>query len=431
MGTMHIFITISALLISFAANATRVRPSYYGQTTQLAETLVDQTHFDSESNLHSPYLHPDSFRTVMKDAENRVDPTFRIPKGLENHVEFWMKIYTLYSSRQVVIYDRNHPTAVYEVLDFRPLKARARNYISYAILRERRIEAKELAYQQAFETLKTKKKGPWTFEETQIRRIRQDVACTKHKTMHTLVKNIRFQTGQRDFIIKGLKKADRYFPVMEKIFRRQGLPIELTRLPLLESSFNHRAISKADARGVWQFMENPGYKFLKIDQENKVDERLSPIKATVAAATLLKQNRKLLGNWFLALTAYHSGFYGIIQIPKRLRQIDRLANFLTDCEASVPLGIAGKNYYSEYLAILYAETYRDQFYGHHHPKIHAKIEYIQVNEETTALDFSIKNSISYFDFRELNPDIQSMGHILPSGIWIARKGDTENIEGIL
>ena len=65
---------------------------------------------------------------------------------------------------------------------------------------------------------------------------------------------------------------------MEKIFRQKGLPVVLTRLPLIESSFNIEAYSKVGAAGIWQFMPATGRLFLTIN--HMVDERLDPLIAT-------------------------------------------------------------------------------------------------------------------------------------------------------
>src|SRR5690606_8417959 len=98
---------------------------------------------------------------------------------------------------------------------------------------------------------------------------------------------------------------------MEEIFTQLDLPIELTRIPLVESSFNIMAHSKAGAVGVWQFMPLSGKEYMKVDPSIGIDERRSPLKSTIAAARLLKRNLKMTGNWPLAITAYNHGFTGI------------------------------------------------------------------------------------------------------------------------
>src|SRR5207253_2957861 len=98
--------------------------------------------------------------------------------------------------------------------------------------------------------------------------------------------------GQKNFFEEGLKISGAYFKEMENIFAKQKLPIELTRLPLVESSFNHFATSKDGAAGIWQFMGDTGRKFMLVNDQ--IDERRSPFKATEAAARLLKENHMIL-----------------------------------------------------------------------------------------------------------------------------------------
>ena len=65
---------------------------------------------------------------------------------------------------------------------------------------------------------------------------------------------LRYQAGQRDQFTRGIMQSGRYLRQMEEIFKEEGLPIELTRLPFVESSFNLSAKSKVGASGIWQFM---------------------------------------------------------------------------------------------------------------------------------------------------------------------------------
>ena len=124
-------------------------------------------------------------------------------------------------------------------------------------------------------------------------------------------KRLRFQLGQKDRFIEGLKASGRYLTLMESVFRNADLPIELSRLPFVESSFNVRAHSKVGASGVWQFMRSTGKLFLRID--DAVDERNDPIRAAEAATRLLRGNYDSLQNWSLAVTAYNHGRKGMMR----------------------------------------------------------------------------------------------------------------------
>jgi hypothetical protein len=116
---------------------------------------------------------------------------------------------------------------------------------------------------------------------------------------------IRIQRGGKEQFLEGLKIAGRYMTPMQRIFRDEGLPVELAYLPLVESSFNVRARSSVGAVGMWQFMPETGRKFMRVD--TAVDERRDPMRSTRAAARLLKENYRILGNWPLVITAYNHG----------------------------------------------------------------------------------------------------------------------------
>ena len=93
---------------------------------------------------------------------------------------------------------------------------------------------------------------------------------------------VRGQKGIRESFGSGFRASRKYLPQMEAIFRSAGLPIELTRIPLYESSFNLSAYSKVGAAGIWQFMPATGRLFMWVS--DSVDERRDPIASTRAAA---------------------------------------------------------------------------------------------------------------------------------------------------
>ena len=127
---------------------------------------------------------------------------------------------------------------------------------------------------------------------------------------------LRMQLGQKDRFVLGIFFSGRYIREMEKIFREEKVPIELTRLPFVESSFNLYAYSKVGASGIWQFMRSTGRLFhLRID--NICDLRNDPLAATRAAARLLRMNYEMLKSWPLALTAYNHGPRGVSSIVKK------------------------------------------------------------------------------------------------------------------
>lgn len=115
------------------------------------------------------------------------------------------------------------------------------------------------------------------------------------------------------FTEKLLGNAIIYLPVIEKILAQYHLPDDLKFLPLFESSFRIDAVSRAGAKGLWQFMASTGRKYgLTINSE--IDERLDFIKSTEAAAKFLKELYEEFGDWSLVLMAYNGGPYRIKKI---------------------------------------------------------------------------------------------------------------------
>jgi membrane-bound lytic murein transglycosylase D len=116
-----------------------------------------------------------------------------------------------------------------------------------------------------------------------------------------------FQTRLRDYIQDSLQRGARYLPMIQNVFRAEGLPLDLAYIPIIESSFKTNALSKANAKGPWQFMKATAQEHgLKANWF--IDERSDPEKATLAAAQYLKTlSRMFDGDWNLVLAAYNGG----------------------------------------------------------------------------------------------------------------------------
>ena len=116
-----------------------------------------------------------------------------------------------------------------------------------------------------------------------------------------------FSGRLKTFLEEGLSRSVQYLPMIQSIFRAEGLPMDLAYVPLVESAFKPTALSRAKARGIWQFMRGTALEN-GLAHDWYIDERAEPEKATRAAAKYLQTlNEMFEGDWHLALASYNGG----------------------------------------------------------------------------------------------------------------------------
>lgn len=97
-----------------------------------------------------------------------------------------------------------------------------------------------------------------------------------------------------------------YMPIFEEVFSQYNLPEELKYVAIIESALNPTAVSRAGAKGMWQFMTLTA-KSYGLEINSYVDERLDPFKSSDAAARYLEDSYRLFGDWNLAISSYNCG----------------------------------------------------------------------------------------------------------------------------
>lgn len=310
----------------------------------------------------------DGKNIALSDQKERIANDFQVAEGLQERVAFWFDIYAKYDDKNYIIHSRNKPWIVYEVVNTDDLFERKRAKWLNRVAADRRAEITKLAWQK-----KLKLKSA----------------------------DIRIQLGQKNFFAEGLERSAPFIPRMEKVFVEEGLPKELARIPLVESSFNHTAESRVGAKGIWQIMPYIGKKFLIMNE--KLDERKSPLKATRVAAHLLEENRMILGNWPLAVTAYNHGTGGMRRAKKTTGSSD-LVKIIRHYK-SASFQFASANFYSCFLAALHAEKYKELFFSPQNASEPQGLSKLSLKYAKSAQDLSKDFDIDFKEILKHNPDI--------------------------
>lgn len=343
--------------------------------------------------------------SVLSDSEERLAKEFRIPELLKDRVGFWFDVYTKWSDNQRVVHHSRYPWIVFKVVDVTKI-IEAETPKALWMRREkadRLVKAEANEIRQILQKLSQKKPGAeLTEKEQQVASVLAPLGDDLRKQAKRALGEVRVQVGQKNFFQGGLEVSQRYLGTMENIFRRQNLPIELTRIPLVESSFNKHATSKVGATGIWQFMGNTGRKFMLVN--DVIDERRSPFKASEAAARLLKENHLILRrSWPLAVTAWNHGPGGVRKACKAAGSID--LGVVVKKYRSRSFDFASSNFYSEFLAALHAERYSDVAFPPIKRQDPVDLEVVRLHKATRVKELLKVTGLSLDDFLLINPDL--------------------------
>jgi len=134
-----------------------------------------------------------------------------------------------------------------------------------------------------------------------------------------------FQTVERKAFEESFRRSGLYKDMITEEMRKEGLPEHLAWIPLIESAFRPRALSRARALGMWQFIRSTGYRY-GLKQDKYVDERMDPVKATRAAIQYMIELHDMFGDWMTAIAAYNCG-EALVQRAIRAQKVDYFDSF--------------------------------------------------------------------------------------------------------
>ncbi|MCI0748983.1 MAG: LysM peptidoglycan-binding domain-containing protein [Nevskiales bacterium] len=325
-------------------------------------------------------------------------PPFPRSSLLQPSVAVWTRVFAEFSEFQSVIHSMDQPEKIYVVLDFRDDAAQR------GIAEARRLQAKgeQRAKQELDQKLKRVHQLRYALdqlapdERAVYALFEDDPDPNRYKKA---VGRFRAQRGLRESTERALQTSGLYLSKMETIFAAESLPVLLTRLPLVESSFNVEARSKAGAVGLWQFMPTSARLYMRVDEA--VDERRDPWNSTQGAALHLKNDYEALGDWPLAVTAYN---YGRSGLTRALREVngETLDDLLQNWNGR-RFGFASRNFYAEFLAAVDVERNHHNYFAGLERQSLLEFEELHtehyVSYETLQRCAGVDESL----FRQLNP----------------------------
>lgn len=319
------------------------------------------------------------------------------PAALEPAIKFWTRVYTEVDTQNGFLHDANNLAIVYQRVHYdRP-----------------EIERQRTQIQEALKVLASGKRSGLSDIEQHILALWP--SSVSNSTLATAANNVRFQLGQSDRFVEGLIRSGAYRDHIDSVVRAKNLPIELSALPHVESSFHPGAYSSVAAAGMWQFMRATGQRFMRID--HIVDERMDPYTATYAAMSLLEYNYRILGTWPLALTAYNHGTGGMSRAVRETgsnKIEDIIANY-----KGPSFGFASRNFYPQFLAVLDVERQAQTLFGV--LQLDPSPQYLEfemdsfVEAQTLADALGVTLEHLKFDNPALRPVVWEGGKRIPKG----------------
>ena len=233
-----------------------------------------------------------------------------------------------------------------------------------------------------------------------LRAMKTVVPVAYNNTVKRWIELYIYKRKKSSSVLMGL--AQYYYPFMQEIFDKYGVPEELIYLTIIESGLNPIAVSPMGATGIWQFMHGTG-KAYGLEVNTFVDDRRDPLKATDAAARHLKDLYNIFNDWGLAISAYNCG-------AGNVRKAIARSGGKRDFWGVRPyLPKETQNYFPAYIAALYLATYHNQ-HGIPSAKISIPftVDTIMIHQELHFQQIADVLEIDIEELKTLNPQYKRL-----------------------
>lgn len=303
-----------------------------------------------------------------------------VPEALEFRVAFWQRIWGELESAQFVLVDERRPWVIHAEVDCRGT--------SDTVCANKKAAAKRAA-----------------ISELKKRLTRDKLYGRGSKLALDAKKHLLFVEGRRDGLDRVLEKHADDVAAAEAMFDLARVPREYARLAVVESMMRSDAVSSAGATGTYQLMPLIASKYLMVREG--IDERLDPVRSSLAAAKYLKRLKAELGTWPHALTSYNTGPTRLRAMMKRLKTRDVAK--LVDAESRDGFGWASQNYYAKVAAV--ARVTKERTFARvHHDNIA-----VRVDKKLKVADLAACVNVEVDALVDANPAIVDVKRVVPKG----------------
>lgn len=194
-----------------------------------------------------------------------------------------------------------------------------------------------------------------------------------------------------------IKRANKYFPQIEPILKRMGVPDDLKYLMVIESNLDPQAQSGAGAAGLWQFTQSTGRAY-GLEVNANIDERFNTVKATEAACRFLMEAYSKYGNWMTVAASYNGGQQGMDRRIEAQHQTDALNMWLVDETSRYMFRLLAVKMMFENPSLFGFSFKSEDLY----PYIPAKKQIKVTDPVEDLVDFAEKNGVTYADLKRAN-----------------------------